>query len=170
MSLSRAICLLLALCLPLAACGFQPLHKGGGNTTRAATTARDIEIANIPDRDGQYLRNALIDRLYVAGRPAAARYVLHVAPLRTEIENTGIRKDATSTRGQMTVSSVITLVDRETGAEVLSRPVRAVGAYNQLDNQFATVVSKEYVTDRLLDELGDTITRAVDLYFFRTAP
>lgn len=164
---SRAIPALL-VCLPLACCGFKPVY-GTHGASGLATAARQggIEIANIPDREGQRLRNFLIDRLYLGGRPANAPFILSVAPLETELTNLGIRKDATSTRGMLQVSTTMTLVARDTNKIVLERSVRAVGGYNQLDNRFATLVAQENLTDHMLEELSDSIVTEIALYLNR---
>lgn len=161
----------LLLCLPLAACGFRPAYGNHGAQAAIATQAHagGVEIAVIPDREGQYLRNLLMDRLYLDGRPAAAPFLLTVSPLRTELTNLGIRKDATATRGMLQVSAKMTLAHRETNAVVLERDVRAVGGYNQLDNRFATLVSRESLTENMLKELSDTIVTELALYFNRAA-
>lgn len=164
MWLSRIITLI--LCLTVAGCGFRPMY---GTNAAPSTIAMSsgVEIANIPDRDGQYLRNLLIDRMYLQGRPADAPYLLTISPLRTDITNLGIRKDATSTRAMQQVTASLKLVERATNATVLEREVRAVGGYNQLDNQFATLVSRESVNEHMLEELSDSIVTEVSLYFSR---
>lgn len=164
MSLFKAA--LVISCLMLGGCGFKPMY---GDHSAAASMAMEsgVEIGNIPDRNGQYLRNLLIDRMYQKGRPADAQYLLTVAPLRTELTNLGIRKDATATRAMLQVSSILTLLDRSTNTVVLERRVRAVGGYNQLDNQFATRVSEHSVSNHMLEELSDTIVTEVSLYLNR---
>lgn len=159
--------LLAVCCLSLPACGFKPLY--GNNAAGASETAvsSGVEIANIPDREGLRLRNLLIDRMYLKGRPADAPYLLTVTPLKTALTNLGIRKDATSTRAMLQVSATVRLTDRATNAVVLEREVRSVGGYNQLDNQFATLVSRESVSDHMLEEMSDSIVTEVALYFTR---
>jgi LPS-assembly lipoprotein len=155
-------------CLLPAACGFQPMYAVPDSTAHKSVAANyaDIEILNIPDRDGQYLRNALIDRLYVAGRPASARYALEITPLVTTTTNQAVRKDATYTRSLMEISTTLRLRDRQSGdVVVLERAQRAHGSYNLLDNQFATVASRDSLNNRLLDELADSIQTALALYF-----
>lgn len=147
----------------LSACGFQPMY---GQRSPAGGMLR-VEISNIPDRDGQYLRNALIDRLYLRGYPQEAPYRLDITDLKKEITNIGIRKDASSTRGQMDISATLRLVDKETGAVLLERPLHAMGGYNLLDNQLATLVSKESLTEHVLQEMSDTIVTELGLYFQR---
>src|SRR5690606_16052602 len=50
--------------LVLAACGFSPVYGtlGQGQSAAAEAYLSQVSIDNIPDREGQYLRNALIDR------------------------------------------------------------------------------------------------------------
>lgn len=153
-------------CLWLSACGFQPMYGSHAPATKAARESR-VEIANIPDRDGQRLRNLLIDRLYLDGRPADAPYILAISPLKTDLTNLGIRRDATSTRAMLQISATMTLTERATNAKVLERQIRSVGGYNELDNQFATLVSERSVTDHMLEELSDSITTELALYFTR---
>src|SRR6218665_604235 len=86
-----------AVCLPLglAACGFEPMYGSSSSTAQTSVKASyaDVEIANIPNREGQYLRTALIDRLYIQGRPADARYTLEIEPLKRTLTNQAIQKD-----------------------------------------------------------------------------
>ncbi|MDP2206202.1 MAG: LPS assembly lipoprotein LptE [Alphaproteobacteria bacterium] len=162
----RTLALVLCCVLP-AACGFQPMYAVPDSAAHKSVAANyaDIEILNIPDRDGQYLRNALIDRLYVAGRPASARYALEITPLQTTATNQAVRKDATYTRSLMEISTLLRLRDRQSGDVVLDRPLRAQGSYNLLDNQFATIASRDSLNDRLLEELADSIQTTLALHF-----
>lgn len=167
MWLSRLL-VVFALALVLPSCGFKPMYGESSGVFDASDALESgVEIANIPDREGQYLRNQLIDRLNLKGRPADAPYILTIAPLQTELTNLGIRKDATSTRAMLQVSSKMILTERATGKPVLERDIRAVGGYNQLDNQFATLVSKTSVSDHMLEELADSVVTEIALYFNR---
>ena len=153
-----AVCLMLCL----SACGFMPMYGAAAHVERP-----DIEIANIPDRDGQYLRNQLIDQLNTAGRPADAPYILSLAPLTKTIVNIGIQKDATATRAQMQFTTHMKLTERATGKIMLERDLKTVGAYNLLDNQFATLVSQQNITESTLREMADSAVTELDLYFRR---
>jgi LPS-assembly lipoprotein len=151
-----------ALVLLLSSCGFQPLY------TRDVTAPwPHVEIANIPDREGQYLRNLLTDRLYARSAPADARYTLQITRPGIKISSLGIRKDATSTRGQVDISATVTLRDKASGDTLLQRYVQASGGYNRLDNRYATFVSEESSVDLVLKELSDAVMTELDLYFSR---
>lgn len=163
-----AVLAVIALPLGLSSCGFEPMYAAPDSATQKSIQASyaDIEIANIPDREGQYLRNALIDRLYVSGRPADARYVLEVEPLKRSLTSQAVQKDSTYTRSLMEYSTTMRLRDRKTDyAVVLERKQRALGSYNLLDNQFATISSRDSLNDHLLDELADSIQTALALHF-----
>jgi LPS-assembly lipoprotein len=162
------VCVLAAL--SLAACGFQPMYGTKSPAAKAAAVALpNIDVANIPDRDGQYLRNLLIDRLYTHGRPEGAPYLLKFSKLQKTIANLGIQKDATATRAQMQISTHMQLVEQATGKVVLERDLRTVGAYNLLDDQLATIVSQRNITDSILQEMRDEAVLALTLHFRRVA-
>ena len=155
-----------AILLTVSGCGFHAMY---GDKSDAATAANysNITIDPIPDRDGQYLRNQLIDRMYLDGRPGLTPYTLKVAPVKTLTTNIGIRKDATSTRAMAEVDTTMQLIENNTGKVLLQRDVRATGGYNLLDNQFATIVSRQSVDEHMLEELADDIVTEVGLYFHR---
>ena len=153
-------------CLLLSSCGFEPMY-GDRKDAATASNYSNIDIASIPDRDGQYLRNQLIDRLYLDGRPESTVYTLKVAPIKTLTTNIGIRKDATSTRAMAEVDTTLQLIENSTGKVLLQRDVRATGGYNLLDNQFATIVSRQSVDEHMLEEIADDIVTELGLYFHR---
>jgi len=150
--------------LVLGACGFQPMYMQA-----AAVTRNDIAVAVIPDRDGQALRNLLIDRLQAGGAPVSPRYELRLTPLAKTVTAFGIRKDASTTRTQTQIDSKMELIEKATGAVVLQREVRALGASDVLDNQFATIVSRQNMIDNMLQEMSDEIVTELNLYFQRAA-
>lgn len=152
----------------LSACGFTPLHGQNEGGAQVSAYYNDIAIANIPDRDGQFLRNELIDRLYAEdGRPTGTRYLLNLRDFKKSVVNLGIRKDATYTRAEMRFTAIMELIDKDSGKIILSRSIRTVGGYNLLDNQYATLVSKESVTDHLLEEFADRVVTEINLHFRR---
>lgn len=155
----------LIFCLALSACGFEPLH---GAKTVQASQRPAIEVAGIPDRDGQYLRNRLIDLLNSSGRPSEALWQLKVSPLEKSIVSFGIRKDATATRAQIQMTAQMQLIEKATGRILLERPLKAVSAYNLLDNQLATITSQQNVTESMLQAMSDDAVMQLDLYLRRT--
>lgn len=163
MWLSRVV--LFGLCLLVSGCGFESLYA----QKNIGTSTPYVEIANIPDRDGQYLRNALLDQLNSRGRPADPLYELKFSPLVRDTVNLGVRKDASATRAQVQISTKMSLVEKGSGKILLQRDLRTVGAYNLLDNQLATLSSQQTTVENILRELGDSAVMELNLYFRRTA-
>ena len=148
----------------LSGCGFEPLHA---EKKTASLSRPGIEIDNIPDQDGQYLRNRLIDILYTQGRPFDAPYQLKISPLEKNITNMGIQGDATATRAQLQITTQMQLIEKSTAAVLLQRNLKTIGAYNLLDNQLATLVSQQNIAKNILQALGDDVVTELDLYFHR---
>lgn len=168
LSFKRCIAVIAVIAaLPLAGCGFKPMYtvqKGGASLSR---DFGNIEISNIPDREGQILRNMLIDRLYTRGRPASTRYVLDMTPIKVRSKNLGIRKDATATFTQIYVSTNMTMTDRFTGEKVLEREFTTVNGFNILNSQYATTVSERDARDQALKEIAENAVTQIALYFNR---
>jgi LPS-assembly lipoprotein len=160
---------LLAAAVPLAACGFSPLY--GENAAENAPSVRaaenDIFIDNIPDEPGQYLRNALIDRFYSAGRPQDAAYTLVVSPIEERREDLDLTKSSDATRSQLRLRARIQLRDNRAGKVLLARELRAITSYNILDSQFTTRVSEENARRAALNDLARQIETQIALYFKR---
>ena len=155
-------------CLLVSGCGFASLYAVDNKEDVAAHYA-DIDVPSIPDREGQYLRNALVDELYQPGRTGEARYDLKFTPLVKNIVNSGIQKDATATRAQIQFTTHMQLVDKNTGKPVLERDMKTVGSYNLLDNQLSTLVSQQNIIDSTLREMKDNVMTELALYFRRKA-
>jgi LPS-assembly lipoprotein len=161
---------MLAALLFLSGCGFEPMYgKNSPGAEAVAVALPNIDIGNIPDRDGQYLRNLLIDQLYTQGRPDAAPYTVTFSRLQKTTVDLGIQKDATATRAQIQITTHMELVDKATNKAVLQRDLKTVGAYNLLDDQLATLVSQQSITESILQEMRDDAVTQLSLYFRRRA-
>lgn len=152
----------------LAGCGFQPVYarRPGGNDI--AERLNQVAISNIPDRPGQILRNLLIDRFYITGRPADPEYRLSVNLTAREAK-LGIRKDETATRAQLTLIARYVLQEQATNQILLQTSSRAIVSYNILEDQYATLVTEEDAYERGLTRLSDDIATRISLYFTREA-
>ncbi len=152
------------------ACGFEPVYGINRNTpVGAESRLNQVEIANIPDREGQYLRNALIDRFYRESSPASARYDLlieHVLEKRSKLD---VTKASDSTRGQLRLQTSIVLRDRSNNnAKVLERDIRSTTSFNILGSEFATRVTEDNARLTALDDLARQIELQLTLYFQRS--
>lgn len=156
----------LILTLILAACGFTPMYGSGGHGDAPAGLEK-VEIAVIPNEEGVYLRNALIDNFYQNGYPANPAYVLQVAEIKKVISDLDITIDSEATRKQIKLTTVLTLTDKATGTVVLTRNLTALAGFNVLGSQFTTRVSENDAREAALNDLARQIETQVALYLKR---
>ena len=158
--LSLALALLL-----LSACGFRPVY--GTHTTEdgvsVSSDLNSVAIDSIADRNGQMLRNDLIDRMYGKNRPAQPLYTLTVKVTSSE-QDLGILANATSTRSMLNMYGDFVLTD-EFGKTVLKGSAHSVASFDLLDQMYATVASREDANERTIHEVGEQIVNRVSLYF-----
>ncbi len=157
--------LLIPVLLFVSACGFTPMYaKGGGQTTTTTQQLASIEIANIPDRSGQMLRNNLVDRLTPRGVISAPKYKLDFVQMKESVRDLDITVRSDTTREQMKLSGTLTLTDLDTGEIVLTKPLSVRGSYNILESEYTSRVSRQDLRQDLLEKLSLQIERAVTLY------
>ena len=154
--------------LLLTACGFHPQY---GVNKYASHGAEEhlalVKIEGIPDREGQYLRNALIDRFYREGRPEKVAYILNVENIRESRIDLDITKDSDTTRGQLRLSTRMKLYKATTGEQLLDRNLHAVTSYNILGSEFTNRVAEQNARENALDDLASQIELQIVLYLKR---
>lgn len=155
----------MVLCISfLSACGFQPIYSQQ-NQLQVAQEMTQVRIENIADRHGQMLRNQLIDKLYgSASYPTSPKYRLAIKNFDEEITSVGIKKDATTTRGRITITAHLVLTDY-TGKILLSRKLKAVNSYNILEDQYGTLITRQDAQKRTIFEIADDVETQLSLYF-----
>lgn len=156
----------------LSACGFQPMYgsyaKAPSVSGGTVETGLDqVSIGNIQDREGVYLRNALIDRFYRNGTPANPRYELTMSAVRENKASLDITTSSETTRAQLTQTSVLTLVDRQTMQPVLVRSLNSVTSYNVLESEFASRVTEENARKSGLDDIARQAELQISLFLNR---
>lgn len=149
------------LAFALSACGFQPLYEAGGSSALMQEQLASVDVAPIPDRLGQIMRNRLVSRLNASGNPD---YLLQVQLDQTS-ENFGVRPDTATTQEQITMVASIQLVSNETGSPVLQESFRARTSFDLVLSDFATVTQREDAARRLSLELAERIHRRLALHF-----
>lgn len=157
--------------LALSACGFTPLYEDANNAQYSYDSAAGFDqifIENIPNREGQYLRNALIDRFYSAGRPQNPAYNLNTGTLTERHIDLDVTKSSDATRAQMRLETTIVLSNPNTGQELLKRKLTSTTSYNVLQSHFTTKVSEDNARRNALDDLARQIELQLSLYFKRT--
>ena len=157
-------CALLTVNCALTACGFTPMYGGAAQASGVQTTLNKIEIDSIPDREGQYLRNHLIDRFYTDGRPANPFYTLTFQPLQEARSELDITKSADATRAQLRITTTMTLTSHADGNVLLKRPLYAVTSYNVLSSQFTTRVSEDNARLNAIDDIARQAEQTIILF------
>ncbi len=169
-NIAKIFLLLLISHIPLltSACGFRPVYGVNRDTpTGVEENLARVEIASIPDREGQYLRNALIDRFYREGRPFDPAYILTVSPVQETITDLDITKTSDTTRTQLRLAINYTLSDKATGQTLFTRQGTSVNSYNVLGSEFATRVTEENARNNALDDLARQVELQINLYLKR---
>ncbi|MDR3424088.1 MAG: LPS assembly lipoprotein LptE [Alphaproteobacteria bacterium] len=151
--------------LLLAACGFHPVYgaRDASSNSPVALDLNNIAIDNIPDRNGQMLRNDLIDRLYGKNRPLRPAFTLKVK-LRNSEEDLGILANATATRSLLNMYGDYTLEDAK-GKQLLSGSAHSVASFDRLDEMYGTVAARQDAYERTLHEVSEQIVNRLSLYF-----
>ena len=150
--------------LTLGACGFRPLYGAHGPSTSQQVTRAlaTVVIPLLPDRQGMKLRQVLSKQLQPRGIATGSTYNLEIG-LTSHVDELGIRKDATSSRANFTLTARFYL--REGGKRIFGDQVQSIVSYNILDDQYATVASQADAEDRAIRQIGEQIKTRLAVYF-----
>lgn len=144
----------------LSACGFSPVHGSLGDDAGSSNAVlRQIDIALVPDRQGQILRNHLID-LFGGQRPGKSRYSL-TSEISLSKEVLGTQLDATTTRSRLTVRVVFGLFG---GGAKKTFNVSSVASYSTSESDYATLVAERDALDRALRAVALDARRRILIY------
>lgn len=157
--------LLSLVLLLLGACGFEPVYgerpaQPGGSVRQALGS---IEIAQVREREGQVLRNRLIDALTPRGPVAAPRYALEVE-LDEDVEGFAIRPDRAVTRERVEVRARMVLVDHTTGQPVIDETESVWTSYDIVQSDFANINAQRDARARAAEQLADRIVMRLATY------
>lgn len=148
----------------LAACGFHPVHGDYNGKKSISSGVPQVAIGNIPDREGQMLRNALIDR--IGNATDGAVYSVRVSKIEETKKELAITKSSEATRAQLRLKTHMTLND-PSGRRVLSRDLQALTSYNILESEFATRVTENSARENAINDLARQIELNINLYLER---
>lgn len=152
---------LLIVCLPLSACGLQPLYSGGSQGP-VSTLLGAVTVDPIEGKNGWLMRNALGDRL-VAGGTSATRYRLTVK-LDDQIEGFGVRADDTVTRERRTLRARYQLIDLQTGKTVLDATAGSDAGIDVVSSEYATIAGENTALENLTQKVAEQIVTQLSLY------
>lgn len=155
------VLLLLCASLALSACGLQPMYAGTGGAAVAQGLAA-VEVAPIPGRAGWLVRNALQDRLHVAGVDTAPRYRLQVL-LDDSLEALGVLNDDTISRERRILRARYQLVDLTSGAILLDASAGSDAGIDVVSSEYATIAAEQSALENLARDVAERMVRQVAL-------
>ena len=151
----------------LAACGFQPIY-GSKGTPGTQIEMASIEVGIIKDRQGQQLRNFLLDRINPGGTPQSPNYTLTVV-LTSGKEFLAFRKSQFSTRANLNFVAVFNLKGKNQYlGENFSGTSKITVSYNILSSHFATLIAEENARNRAVKELSADISNRIAAFVRRS--
>jgi LPS-assembly lipoprotein len=150
-------------------CGFHPVYEaadGGREGGAAQEGLAAIQVANIPDRVGQLLRQALQARFERGHAATARRYDLFVA-YGISGEGIGFEPDSSVTRSRLSGTATWYLLAQDaTRTSLTSGTARAVDAVDIVNEQFfAADLNTEAAQRRISEAIADQITLQLAGYF-----
>lgn len=149
------------LFLSLVGCGFHPLYtpyNGRHNTSYP------IKIGTIADRNGQVLRNSLVDLLTPEGTPPQPQYFLDVSLTET-ISSTGIKKDESTSRKQARLTAKITLKDMKTNKVLYKHTASAINSFSVINqNYYSDLTAQQYAVGEAAQLLAENISLLITTY------
>jgi len=151
---------LLAACTTLSACGLQPMYPGGGNASVARGLAA-VAVPAIPGRDGWLVRNALQDRLGVAG-DASPAYRLDVR-LDDSLEALGVLDDDTISRERRILRARYQLIDIVTGEILLDATAGFDAGIDVVSSEYATIAAEQRALENIAVEVADRMVTRIAL-------
>jgi hypothetical protein len=156
---------LLAGVMFLNACGFEPLHMRSENTNGSAMV-EGMAIERIANREGQILRNYLIDFMdpVFEGNIPNPTSFLEVT-LQTSQSTVAVRKDGTTSRYQINCTGTVTLWDAERKKRLIHETVRAINSYSvgevSAGAAYSTAISEKDALHKTLRLMAEEIQMIV---------
>jgi LPS-assembly lipoprotein len=150
----------------LAGCGFSPLYGQNPENKKNSVGQQISQIAIdiIPDREGQLLRNTLIDHLYQSGYPQNPIATLKVSKIIEKRTDLDLTKTSDTTRSQLWLQSTMTLTNNQ-GTILLTRSIQSVVSFNVLGSEFATRVTEQAARESALNDLARQIELNLSLFY-----
>jgi LPS-assembly lipoprotein len=150
----------LAMAAALGGCGYRAVYATSETRAGAAAALERVEIANIPDRAGQLLRNNLIDRFYHGGYPANPDLRLEIT-VRSNTTSLALRNDASSERTAIATVAVFRVVNKADGKVVVSGSSQADTGVAGIEEQYGARAALDSALERSLVLIADDIALRV---------
>jgi LPS-assembly lipoprotein len=158
---------LMALLLPLSACGFNPLYgvdKTGFSDPQAELAT--IRVGNIPDRLGQQVRNQLVAYLTPKREGAQKHYALNIR-LALSSEGTALAQDESATRYNLQLVAYFELVSLASNKKVFSGQARSIAVFNVITSEYATLIARQDAERRAARDVAEELRTRLAVFFSR---
>ena len=149
----------------LASCGFRPLY-GPQSIDSTANEMAAIAIGNVSNRLDQNLRNDLIQRLTPFGEPAYPTYDLFIKTSKSS-SALAIQSNSTITRYNLLVHASFVLRERESDQPIFRGSAGAIGSYDAVRSDFATLTAEQDSARRTVREVAEEIRAQLGAFFSR---
>lgn len=162
---SRLLAALLILPLLAACAGYAPLYavSAEGEAGISAELAQ-IAVMRIAERDGQILRNHLVDRLNAGGTPQNPTYLLETRLSERDIAM-ALDPQNDRARAEFELTARYRLIEAATGEVLTQGTAQSFTSYYLVEPQFGALRSRDDARQRGLKDLSDRITRDLALHF-----
>jgi LPS-assembly lipoprotein len=142
--------------LGLEGCGFQPLYGTTASGSRLSEVMASVDIAPIPGRVGQRIRNELIFENRGGGYAAPTKYMLDITVKES------VTDQLVSTTGEATgqvyqVEAIFKLRKAGNNEVVLEGTAISRAAYDRFQQIFANVRARYDAQDRVARTIAETI-------------
>jgi LPS-assembly lipoprotein len=151
----RAFLTVFAAAPLLAACGFEPLHAQRG----AVAALPPIRVEPIPERQGQILRNYLLDRLAPRGETGAQSYALSIKLFEPR-QVLALRRDDVISRMSYSAIASYDLIDAA-GKRVTAGSSSFSTDYEITNSEYATLTALQNARERVLELVADDIRNQI---------
>lgn len=146
----------------LCGCGFHPLYAEKSPLGYDPALA-SVQVRPVPDRVGQILVASVRDQLNPNGVRLKPRYVLTI-DMATARADLGIRRDNTSSRGELAINANLSLNDAGSNAVLFRDTLRTVTSYNRPDDAYAATVAEDNARELAAADLGREIAERIAVY------
>lgn len=159
-SVATRVAVIAALCAMLAGCGsggFQPLYgsavAGGGNIEQKLSA---VDIAPIPGRVGQRIRNELIYQSAGGGSPLPPEYRLDVA-IREYVTSTLVATDGNATAQVYNLDAAYKLVRMSDKKIIAEGNSYSRAGFERIRSIFSNVRARREAEDRAAKTIGEEL-------------
>lgn len=149
----------------LAGCGgtgFRPLHATGGFGGAGIQRLSDVQVAPIPGRVGQQLRNELVFQSG-ANKPVDPKYRLEIA-IRKKIASSLVQRDGEAQSKTFSLDANFRLIDLETKEVVLKGQSTSRANFERFESIFANVRARRDAENRAAKTVGNELKTRLESY------